>query len=218
MSDTAFTFNFDDGYQSWLAAADVLEDHGWRGTFNVCLRSVVHERGRRPRMFTPSKVLTWDEVVDLRDRGHEIASHGALHLDLPLATPAELDLEIRGSKAVFEAHGIEVRAYTAPYNSLFSAAHQVVRQHYQYVRGKAGTNLWPHYGQVYHAVGEAEAVARLQEGRWIVGSWHDVDLVSFAVACDEVQENGAEVLTVGQVMSRQWYEWRTPVQAMGQAV
>ena len=65
------TLTFDDGSRDHLKAAALIEKYGWRGCFNIVTDKVGDERH-----------LTWDEIRDLKRRGHEIASHTATHPNL----------------------------------------------------------------------------------------------------------------------------------------
>lgn len=182
-----FTFSFDDGYQSWMRAADVLEARGCRGTFNVCLRNVTAKRHpARPRMFPPADVLTWDEVEELQERGHEIASHGTRHIDLGRATPQELRMEVVQSKAVFDSRGIKVKTYACAFNGFNDEVDRMTLTCYQTVRGSvAPNNPLPFTGRVYHAMGWVNAVNGLTDDLWSVGIWHDVS-PGFDVQVDRI--------------------------------
>lgn len=66
------SFTFDDAHGSHLTeAAPLLERHGFRGLFCVPT-DWVGQPGR----------LTWDDVRELRRRGHGVVPHGAAHVDL----------------------------------------------------------------------------------------------------------------------------------------
>ena len=68
------TLTFDDNPKGhYTIAAPVLERYGFRGTFNIVIDRVGGD-GRK---------MNWDEIRDLRRRGHEIASHTASHKNLP---------------------------------------------------------------------------------------------------------------------------------------
>jgi peptidoglycan/xylan/chitin deacetylase (PgdA/CDA1 family) len=68
------TLTFDDNLKGhYTIAAPVLERYGFRGTFNI-VSDWVGGDGRK---------MNWDEVRELRRRGHEIASHTASHKNLP---------------------------------------------------------------------------------------------------------------------------------------
>ena len=66
------SFTFDDAHGSHLTeTAPLLERHGFRGLFCVPT-DWVGQPGR----------LTWDDVRELRRRGHGVVPHGAAHVDL----------------------------------------------------------------------------------------------------------------------------------------
>jgi len=195
-----FTFSLDDGYESWLNAARILEKHGWRGTFNVCLRNVANERlATRQRMFPPSDVLTWSEVRWLQNAGHEIASHGVRHTDLSGATKEELELEMASSKRVFTSRGIRVDTYACQFNNYTSEADAVSRQHYRTIRGLTGVNTTPFTGRIYRALRGDLAVDAVSDGKWVVGIWHNITPEKFALDVERVAKSGAIVKTVREM-------------------
>lgn len=60
-------------------------------------------------------MMTWSQVQELANEGHEIGSHSMTHPLLTQITPSELDLEISGSKRVIEDHiGCAIRSYCYP--------------------------------------------------------------------------------------------------------
>lgn len=64
---------FDDGLKDHLlVAAPLLEQHGWRGVFNI----VIDRVGKDERH------VTWDDVRELIRRGHEITTHTVTHTNL----------------------------------------------------------------------------------------------------------------------------------------
>ena len=67
------TLTFDDSLKDHLLiAAPLLEERGWRGTFNL----VTDWIGKDERH------LTWDDVRELVRRGHEVATHTKTHRNL----------------------------------------------------------------------------------------------------------------------------------------
>ena len=67
------TLTFDDGLKDHLlVAAPLLEQHGWRGVFNI----VIDRVGKDERH------VTWDDVRELIRRGHEITTHTVTHTNL----------------------------------------------------------------------------------------------------------------------------------------
>lgn len=67
------TLTFDDNPKGHvLHAAPVLERHGYKGTFCIVTSWIG----------TDAKRMTWDDVRELKRRGHEIVSHTVTHADL----------------------------------------------------------------------------------------------------------------------------------------
>lgn len=72
-SPLRIALTFDDSLKDHLLiAAPMLEERGWRGTFNIVTDWV----GKSPRY------LTWDDVRELVRRGHEIATHTKTHANM----------------------------------------------------------------------------------------------------------------------------------------
>jgi hypothetical protein len=70
ISPAPLCFTFDDGYISqYTMAAPTLERYGLRGSFAVIADLI----GSNPANF-----MSWDQLRDLRDRGHEINVHGPI--------------------------------------------------------------------------------------------------------------------------------------------
>jgi len=66
------TLTFDDGVKGHIRhAAPILEKYGYRGTFNIVTDWIGQE-----------KKMSWNEVRELRRRGHEIACHTKTHRSL----------------------------------------------------------------------------------------------------------------------------------------
>ncbi len=198
-----FTFTFDDGYQSWVEAAKVLESHGYRGTFNVSLRSIVDERRvSRPRMFPPSDVLTWEELNQMQAVGHEIGSHGMRHIDLATANDYELEIEFKASQRLLASHGIQATTYASQFNTASSRAISAALVHYKTIRAGIGWNVAPVTKQVFMGLEPTTAIDAIEEERWIVGIWHDLAILDrFAAHVERVHGTGAEVVTVGEATS-----------------
>jgi peptidoglycan/xylan/chitin deacetylase (PgdA/CDA1 family) len=70
LETTAWAITFDDGVESVLQAAELLEAYDWRAYFFV-VSSWIGERG----------FLTRSQISRLRDRGHVIGSHSFSHPD-----------------------------------------------------------------------------------------------------------------------------------------
>jgi peptidoglycan/xylan/chitin deacetylase (PgdA/CDA1 family) len=85
---------FDDGYEDFYTTAwPVLKQYGFTATSYVVGNFV----GRQGYM-------TWDQVDELDRAGIEIGAHSLTHPDLTRQTPAALDAQVAGSKAILEQH------------------------------------------------------------------------------------------------------------------
>jgi peptidoglycan/xylan/chitin deacetylase (PgdA/CDA1 family) len=84
---TAVSLTFDDGFDSHLLAADLLDRRGMLGTFYLILGRLGGEG-----------YLTLDDVRSLADRRHEIAAHTFTHRSLVELPPdeAERDAGVAG--------------------------------------------------------------------------------------------------------------------------
>ncbi|MFN2560825.1 MAG: polysaccharide deacetylase family protein [Jatrophihabitans sp.] len=87
------SISFDDGFTSGLVAARILEEEGATACFFVCPDLLDKDRAELVRTFplidrAERGSLTWDELEDLRARGHEINSHTLTH-PIIAGVPAE---------------------------------------------------------------------------------------------------------------------------------
>ena len=196
-----FTFAFDDGYESWVEAAGTLQVYGFRGVFNCTLRNVVQERKlTRPRMFSPSDVITWDEMAEMQAQGHEIGSHGVRHIDLGTANTIEIMLEIDHSQRVFASRGIQVDTYASQFNSSSMASTRMGLWAYRTFRAGVRENILPFAGGLYHGQAPGDAL-KVEHGEWRVAIFHDVQLVNFADTVDRVARiPEIEVVTVREAI------------------
>jgi peptidoglycan/xylan/chitin deacetylase (PgdA/CDA1 family) len=193
------TFSLDDGYASWVEASKLLEEYGWKGTFYTCLRNVVHVRkDTRKRLFPPSDVITWSELKDIQIRGHEIANHGTRHIDLPLCNKMEKWMEVVASKKVFTSMGINVTTYGCAFNSYGKESLELGLQHYPTFRNWLGVNTIPIKTPIYKVLraGEAYEEASTEDNKWVLSTWHDVDLGKFRKYLEKVKKLNIEVKTV----------------------
>lgn len=101
MRTTAITF--DDCYRDNLFAARVLAEHELPATFFIPPRYVGTDHvfdwdkdlKRMPN-------LTWDDVKEMVQLGHDIGSHTVSHADLGAIGPEEARVELRDSKKMLE--------------------------------------------------------------------------------------------------------------------
>lgn len=111
----AVTFSYDDGVKPDIRFSQILNAHGLKGTFNL-------NSGFIPKVDDGGH-LTYDEVREhLRDKGHEVAVHGACHraptlqrtidgirdvIDCRIALERELGTIVRGM--AYPDSGIRMR-------------------------------------------------------------------------------------------------------------
>lgn len=120
---TLLTLTFDDAPKGHLSvAAPALEKFGLTGCFNI----VTDWIGR------PHK-LTWDDVRELKRRGHEIASHGKSHVDLVRLLNEKgagaVCREVEASRdAIAEAIGEPPTLFCHPFISHNAAVDALIRE------------------------------------------------------------------------------------------
>ena len=108
---------FDDCYRDNLFAARVLAEHRLPATFFIPTKYVGTDHvfawdQHLPRM--PN--LSWDDVREMVQLGHEIGSHTLSHADLGVLGPAEARMELGDSKKLLEdTLGRPVRWLAYPY-------------------------------------------------------------------------------------------------------
>lgn len=109
----ATSFTFDDGNKdNFTIAAPELEKRGWRGTFWLnCSRIPGEVRGSKIKM-------TWDDVVTLHQRGHEMSNHGWDHKKLTKIPYEEAVEEIeKNDSAIFAHTGMRPTTFCYAYNA-----------------------------------------------------------------------------------------------------
>ena len=113
----AALLTFDDGYRSMLGAASrVLARFGYPGVLFVPTAYVGGDNAFDADVEPREPICTWDELRELGRRGIAIQAHGVTHRRASELTPAELDDEIRRSKAALEAELREpVDVFSFPY-------------------------------------------------------------------------------------------------------
>ena len=107
---------FDDGYADFMNAAEILEEHGARGTAYVCPGLLDTGHGASSRL----RRLAVPDLRELDGRGFEIGSHSMTHRPLDVLTGRELAYEVHRSKAELEqivGKGIRSFCYPHGYHS-----------------------------------------------------------------------------------------------------
>lgn len=99
--DKLVLMTFDDATLDHIEqAAPILEKHGGKGNFFVCEM----ERGMfgGPGFADKTRFMTWEQIRQLHDRGHEIVNH-SMHHD-PEAYKTGSDEYVRAEATLLEAH------------------------------------------------------------------------------------------------------------------
>jgi peptidoglycan/xylan/chitin deacetylase (PgdA/CDA1 family) len=98
-------FSFDDGLQTCLRAARILQEFGVTGCFFICPSMVGETNQRRLKDFCrehlslpATPLLDWDDVAALLSEGHEIGSHTMTHSVLARVSVQQLEDEIYQSR------------------------------------------------------------------------------------------------------------------------
>ena len=128
----AVTLSFDDGTVHDRRLVETFNRHGLKATFNLV-----------PGRFGRDGVVSRDEVASLYE-GHEIASHGWLHLNLDRLDPYRRLDEIRDGRAALEdLLGRPVRGFASPYGAHGDAAVDAMREAgLAYARTATETRKW----------------------------------------------------------------------------
>ncbi len=148
------TFTFDDGLSSALSlAAPTLQKYGLTGT-NYIITKCVATTGTC--LADPAaSYMTWDQIKQLHDvYGWNIGSHTQTHPYLAstgggeqaLLTDAQIETELRDSKADLAAQGYDAVDFAAPYGDYNNTVLATGAKYYATFRGFAdlGNNIWPY--------------------------------------------------------------------------
>lgn len=110
---------FDDGYEdNYLTALPLMEKYGMKGTVFVIAGQVGQ-----------TEYVTWEQLIELQQRGMEIGSHTYSHVALNEISPPEQLAELVRSKQVLEANlGQSVDFLAYPYGQYDSATVAAVQQ------------------------------------------------------------------------------------------
>ena len=131
----AVTLSFDDGTVHDRRLVEAFNRHGLKATFNLV-----------PGRFGRDGVVSRDEVATLY-AGHEIASHGWMHLNLDRLDPYRRLAEIRDGRAALEdLLGRPVRGFASPYGAHGDAAVDAMREAgvaYARTAGSSNDARWP---------------------------------------------------------------------------
>ena len=138
---------FDDGRKSqYENAKPILDKYDFKATFYV-ICDIVGKEGR----------LSWQEIKQLQNEGHEIGSHSMSHVNLDEISSDEQDYEIVESKKCLENKGIAVNSFSYPFNSGDENNNvlDVVSKHYEFARTAGEIDNSNANSQKYTILGES---------------------------------------------------------------
>lgn len=210
---------FDDFPQSAARiAAPMIESRDWRATWYVAggfLDTTEPEYG---------KMFTAEDLQALRQKGHDFGCHTFDHIDCSTASADDLQVQVRKSASFLAAHGLsDVSSFAFPFGAVDLAAKRVMSQTGLALRGvKPGTNrgaidlnMLKACGLQDNQGGSARALEELdtlnhQDG-WLIIFTHDVRETpspwgvtpeTYDHLLDAIARSGAEIVTVGDMISR----------------
>ncbi|MEJ5310243.1 MAG: polysaccharide deacetylase family protein [Anaerolineae bacterium] len=106
LPERPIAITFDDGWvEQYSIAFPLLQKYGMKATFYV------------PSSYTTGgRVMTWEQLAELRDAGMEIGAHTRKHVNLLAVSAEDARYEIFGSKSILEAKlDITVESMAYPY-------------------------------------------------------------------------------------------------------
>lgn len=119
---------FDDGYQSQLHAAAILEEFGFPATFFVVIRFLNGEQ-TGDLYWERWKHMGWKDLRALSGRSFEIGAHSFSHRYLTRCLPSELEREVKGAKSCLEERlGQSVMSFSYPHGAYNDAVRRAVQE------------------------------------------------------------------------------------------
>ncbi|MBM3255538.1 MAG: glycosyltransferase, partial [Candidatus Omnitrophica bacterium] len=108
-------FRFDDGWDSQIQAARVLDEHGFNGVFNIIPGLLEDSDPRLSVGFYSPEYMSLNDVRALELGGNQIGGHTInLQENTSALTDADMFLQIVGSADFLRLYGIDVTTYAAP--------------------------------------------------------------------------------------------------------
>ncbi|WP_017931779.1 polysaccharide deacetylase family protein [Robiginitomaculum antarcticum] len=159
--------------------SDVMETHGWRGTFytSAALERVSNHHGVH---------FSRGHLTGLQARGHEIAGHTLDHVDCTTLSQSQLINQIEQNKTLLRAMGVtqSLNGFAYPFGAANSDLKQVLSERFDAIRGihdgvhrkKADLNELKACGIYSDTVGKI--IARIQDlarrPAWLILFTHDI--------------------------------------------
>jgi len=206
------TFGFDDCPASAIhTALPMLEAEGWRATIYtaVGLCDTTNHLGLH---------MSQKDIVDIHDRGHEIADHTYSHVGTKDVSVEAYIADIDRNQAALTELGLPPSQHFAfPYGDVSPALKRRLRHRFKTLRGvlpmeaiDQDANLLPAL-RIYHGPDIDAAIDRIlqtaEQPQWLNLFSHDVRDAPSAYGCsphdlariiDAAKQSGADVMTVDQ--------------------
>lgn len=115
----AISYTFDDGMTDhYHFIMPLLDKHGFKGTFWIIGSKVLNEYPADADTENDAYLITWKQLKEMSDRGHEISNHTWTHKNLQKISLDEAKYEIyKTDSVIFEKIGIYPRTFCYPYNA-----------------------------------------------------------------------------------------------------
>lgn len=212
-SEPKISITFDDGWlSSYLNGAKILEQYGMRGTFYVV-----------PNLIGRNEYMNEEQLGDLRERGHQIASHTFNHQDLSMMDKGEVGRALsRANQYLRQKLGLEEIDLASPYGKIDVVGLEQAKRMQSSHRGtRAGVNTKQTL-MVYDLktlfIDKEKSVAELKRkielakafNAWLIIVYHQIEPNEsfFAIERDEFEaqvkailESGVKVETVRDVLN-----------------
>ena len=137
----AISYTFDDGLaEQYSLVAPQFEKRGFRGTFAINGSKINSDGG----LTTDTTRMSWEQVKDLSDRGHEISNHGWKHKNFARFPLEEIREDIyKNDSAIFANTGVMPRTFVYPNNNKKEEAKKIAVQNLEaWVNTLIETNDW----------------------------------------------------------------------------
>ena len=127
LPSSVVSLSFDDGWQSvYVAGKPIFDEYGVKTT-QFIVPSLAKERVKG--------YMNFNEVVELNNSGHEIASHSLAHCDLASLEPEKLEKDLSQSNQIFDDIGFSSQFGLAyPYGRLNQTSQNIAKNYFSYQR------------------------------------------------------------------------------------
>lgn len=107
-NDVLIALTYDDGFEEcYTVIAPILEKYGLKGAFFINANFIDSDDNYRKQFNVRTnnevkKPMSWEQVIDLHERGHIIGSHGLDHLNFQNLNTNEIIQQVEVNKKILE--------------------------------------------------------------------------------------------------------------------